>query len=73
MRVMTPELFADICEALHGPNWRPWAAERLRKSLSSIKRYESGDINVPRTVRDGLAAIIREQLTVLQAYERELL
>lgn len=70
-RVLTPELFAEICYALHGPNWRTWAADRLGKSQRTIRRYENGDCNVPRAVKESLAQIIDEQIEVLNAYRGE--
>lgn len=63
---MTPELFREIGEALHGPDWRTPLAYDLNVARLNVRRWASGEKAIPPGVVADLRRLLQEALAVRQ-------
>lgn len=71
-KILTPTEFRRIGELIGGQYWQHELARLLKKHIRSIQNYAAGDVNVPATVRDRLAAIAAIKAEELMDVARDL-
>ena len=69
---MTPEQFARVGRALHGPSWRRPLADDLDVRERTIYRMEKGETPIREGVVRDLAALCRAHSLALAEIAREL-
>lgn len=72
MSVMLTEDFADIAKALWGDDWRTAAAKRLQRSEKAMRNIDKGVTKrIVPDLREQLLQVVREQIRVLEAYDKQ--
>lgn len=70
--ILTADVFADICRTLWGHDWKVRAAKRLQRTERQLLNIEKGKSNISMRIKRELLAIVREQIKILEGYEREI-
>jgi|GEM_PF-2699143 len=70
--ILTGLEFQRIGKALYGRAWARIIADKLDRSLKTVKRYGAGVSNVPPALKPELKELIDEQIKMLKAIQAEL-
>lgn len=69
---MNPELLRESGEALFGPQWQAELARTLDVADRTIRRWVSGEFNIPESVGGELKRLLKDHGLAIAAIRRKL-